>query len=89
MKKPTFKEAREKLLAYLQAHGWAIQLRSAKTFKPLKEPRAIHPSGLVLHFHPQAVYYSHDAQDAGHSLFSDIREITGERLCEAALRRAR
>jgi len=84
----TFKQAREAHLAYLQAHGWAIQTKSAKApWKPLKQPRAIHPNErLVLHFHTQAVYYSHSAQDEGHSLVSDMRAVTPAQLDEMARR---
>lgn len=75
MKQPTFAQTRKALFKDLAALGWTIEERSARApYQALKKPRAISPAGEVLEFHTQAIYHE------GHSLTSDMREVTAAQL---------
>jgi hypothetical protein len=81
-KKPTFKEAREKVFGFLKKRGWKIQ-------ESLSVPHATSPDGKVrLWFKAQAVYAVHEDRGAegsnplqfkdSHSMSSDLRDNTDE-----------
>ena len=77
----TYKQKRDELLAHLEARGWRIERRSSiAPWKDLKVPRATSPDRrAVLSFRTQAIYMGE------HSLVSDSKSVSGERLIALAL----
>jgi hypothetical protein len=87
MPRETFNQARDRILDYLDKHGWSVARWGPRG--PLKVPHATDPSGRGrLWFKAQSVYYAlrtRDMNDA-RSMWIDLRNTTGEEFERAAMR---